>query len=58
MNKNIKEAEKIAKEKNIELVIENLNEGDEIDKENTIIIDQIPKPGITIKTGSKVYVKY
>ncbi len=58
INKSIKEAEKIAKEQNIELVIENLNEGEEIDKQNTIITDQIPRPGITIKTGSKVYVKY
>ena len=58
INKSIKEAEKIAKEQNIELVIENLNEGDEIDKENTIITNQIPRPGITIKTGSKVYIKY
>ena len=57
INKSIKEAEKIVKEKNLELVIENLKEGDEIDKENTILTNQIPKPGIKIKEGSKVYVK-
>ncbi len=40
------------------MIIENLNEGDEINEEKTIINEQTPKPGITIKTGSKVYVKY
>lgn len=58
MGKTLKEAEKIAKEQQIELVIENLNEGEEIDKENTYVSYQIPRPGITINTKSKVYIKY
>ena len=57
VGKSIKEAEKMAKEQQIELVIENLNEGEEIDKENTFIETQIPRAGIKINTGSKVYVK-
>ena len=45
----------MAKEQQIELVIENLDE--DLDKENTYIENQIPRPGIKINTGSKVYVK-
>ena len=51
----IKEAEKLAKENELELQIE---ETDELDKENTIIKDQTPKAGISIKKGSKIYVQY
>ena len=52
----LKEAEKIAKEKKIELVIENMQEGEEINKEQVTVVSQVPRPGITIKEGSKVYV--
>ena len=51
----IKEAEKLAKENELELQIE---ETEELDKENTIIKDQTPKAGISIKKGSKIYVQY
>ena len=51
----IKEAEKLAKENELELQIE---ETEEVDKENTIIKDQTPKAGISIKKGSKIYVQY
>lgn len=54
--KSIKEAEKILKELGIEMNIENNTE--EIDKTNTIIIEQIPKEGVVINKGSKVFVKY
>lgn len=52
----IKEAEKILKEIGIEMNIE--NNAEEIDKTNTIIIEQIPKEGVVINKGSKVFVKY
>ena len=50
----IKDAEKLAKENGLELQIE---ETEEVDKENTIIKDQTPKAGISIKKGSKIYVQ-
>lgn len=52
----LKEAEKIAKENEIELVIENYNE--EIDKNIVLVKEQTPKAGIKIKKGSKVYLNY
>lgn len=52
----IANAEKIAKESGVELVIENLTE--EIDKQSVVVKEQIPKAGITIKKGSKIYIKY
>lgn len=52
----IKEAKKLAKENELELQIE--NESEELDKENTIITEQIPKPGIVIKKGSKIFIEY
>lgn len=55
VGKTLEEASKIAKESEIELVIE--NEEEELDKQNTIVKEQVPKAGIIIKKGSKVYVK-
>ncbi len=52
----LKEAEKSVKEFGLELNIENNSE--EIDKENTIVVEQTPKEGITVNKGSKVYAKY
>ncbi len=52
----IKEAEKITKELGLEISIDNSTE--DIDKENTIITEQIPINGITINKGSKIYIKY
>ena len=52
----INEVEKTIKELGLELVIENDVEG--LDKENTIIVEQSPKEGITINKGNKIYVKY
>ena len=49
----IKEAKQLAKENNINLVIE--NEPEELDEENTIIKKQTPKAGITINEGTNVY---
>ena len=54
--KSIKEAETILKEKELQLEIQNQTE--EIDKENTIINNQVPKAGIKIYQGSKVYGEY
>ena len=52
----IKEAEKIVKKLGLELSIE--NQPEELDKENTIIIEQTPKESITVNKGNKVYIKY
>lgn len=56
LGKTIGEAQKIAKENEIELVIE--NEVEELDKQSIMVKEQIPKAGITIKKGSKIYIKY
>ena len=56
VGKSLEEALKIAKENEVELVIE--NETEELDKQNTMVKEQVPKAGIIIKRGSKVYVKY
>lgn len=56
VGKSLEEALKIAKENEVELVIE--NETEELDKQNIIVKEQVPKAGIIIKKGSKVYVKY
>ncbi len=56
VGKSLEEALKIAKENEVELVIE--NETEELDKQNTMVKEQVPKAGIIIKKGSKVYVKY
>lgn len=52
----INEAEKVLKELGLELCIE--NEVDNLDKENTTISEQVPKEGIKVNKGTKVYVKY
>ena len=56
LEKTLEEAQKIAKENEIELVIE--NEKEEMDKQNIIVKEQIPRAGIKIKKGSKIYIKY
>lgn len=52
----IKEAEKLIKEYELEISIENNIE--DLDKENTIIVEQTPKEGIDVNKNSKVYIKY
>ena len=54
LGKTLEEADKIAKENEIVLVIE--NETEELDKTNTLVKEQIPKPGIMIKKESKIYI--
>ena len=54
--KSIKEAENILKEIGFEVVIE--NETEELDKENTYVTEQTPKPGIVVSNTSKIYLKY
>lgn len=56
LEKTLEEALKITKENGIELVIE--NETEDLDKQNTIVREQIPRAGIKIKKGSKIYIKY
>lgn len=55
LGKTIEEALKITKENQLELVIE--NETEELDKQNTMIKEQVPKAGIMIKKGSKIYIE-
>lgn len=52
----IKEAEKVVKELGLELNIE--NEAEDIDKENTIIITQMPKEGVIVNKNSKIFITY
>ena len=51
----IQEATKALKEKNLELQIE--NEPEDLDKKTTVINEQLPKQGITIYEGTRVFVK-
>lgn len=52
----INEAEKKVKELGLELIIE--NEIEELNKESTIISEQVPIQGVIVNKGSKVYAKY
>lgn len=51
--KTVKEAKQIAKENNINLVIE--SETEKLDEENVVIKEQTPKAGIVINEGTNVY---
>ena len=53
---NISEATKALKDTGLELSIN--NEQEEIDKENTIVKNQIPAQGINVNEGSKIYIEY
>lgn len=55
IGKTIEEALKIAKENEVELVIENQIE--ELEPQTTKVNEQVPKAGIRIKKGSKIYIK-
>ena len=52
IGKTVKEAEKILKENNLELV---LNASEEINKEEYIIKEQTPQSGIKVYEGNKIY---
>ena len=54
--KTLKEAESILKENNLNLIINNEQEG--MDKETTIVKEQTPKAGIKVKEGSSVYIDW
>ena len=54
--KTLKEAQSILKESNLNLIINNEQEG--IDKETTIVKEQTPKAGIKVKEGSSVYIDW
>lgn len=56
LGKTLIEAQKIAKENEIDLMIE--DEREDLDKENSIVKEQVPKPGIKIHKESKIYIKY
>ncbi len=53
---NLKEATKILKEVGLEIET-NIEITEEINKEETIIKEQIPKPGIKVNKGSKIRVE-
>lgn len=52
----IKDAKEKSKELNMELEINNLEEGIEIDESQTTIKEQLPKPGIVVNNTNKIYV--
>lgn len=52
----INEAEKLLKDRGLEIQIE--NETENLDKENNVIKEQTPISGIKINKGNKVYIKY
>lgn len=52
--KTIEEAEKILKENELEIKIN--NETEDLDKKQTTVKSQIPEPGIKVYKGSCVYV--
>ena len=54
--KTIKEAEAILKETGLEIKIN--NETEELEKENTIVVNQLPQPGIQSYSGGYVYVDF
>lgn len=54
-NKTIKEAEKLLKE--VGLVLEMPEENEEIEKEEAIIKEQLPKPGIKVGKDSKISIE-
>lgn len=54
--KTLKEAQSILKESNLNLIINNEQEG--INKETTIVKEQTPKAGIKVKEGSSVYIDW
>ncbi len=56
LGKTIKEAEKILKESGLKISIKNNEEN--LDKENTIIKNQIPKAGIIVNQGNNIYIEY
>ncbi len=56
VGKTLKEANKILKENGLEMVVE--NESEELNKDETIVSEQIPKAGIMINKTNKVYVQY
>lgn len=54
LNKTIDEAEKILKENNLEIHIN--NETEEMNKSKVVVTEQIPQAGVTVYEGSKIYV--
>ena len=54
---NINDANKILKEAGLQMDLK-LQENQEIDKVNTIVKEQLPLPGIKVKTGSKVILNF
>ena len=52
----VTEAENVIKELGLELNIE--NDSEELDKDNTIVSEQLPKEGVIVNKGSRFYIKY
>lgn len=51
-NMTVEEAQKILKDAGLEM---ELNTQEEINKKETVITEQTPKPGLSIESGKKVY---
>lgn len=56
IGKTIKEASNILKDCNLNISIN--NEADQLDKENTVVVNQTPNFGIRVNAGSKVYIDF
>lgn len=54
VGKTIKEAEKILKEQDLTLVMDEI---EDVDKENTKVKNQVPKARIKINKGTNIYVE-
>ena len=52
----IKDAQKILKDSNLQLIIN--NEQESMEKENIIVNSQIPSQGIEVNEGSKIFIDY
>ena len=53
----IKEAKEKLKELKMELEINNIEDNQEVDESQTIIKEQLPKPGIVVKNTNKIYIQ-
>ena len=54
--KTVKEATEILKEAGLEANF-NLSDGQQIDKENTIVIEQMPLPGVKVRSNSSIEIQ-
>lgn len=54
-NMTINEAEETLKQSGLDIQID-IEEGVEVDKKQTMVVEQLPKPGIMVKQGTKIII--